>query len=628
MRGCAFVATAAAVATLAFAATAQAGSTLRIGLSTEVDYTDPALDYLGTGWQLEYATCAKLLNYRDKPDAGGGKLIAEVATDLPAVSGDGRTYTFTIRDGLKFSDGSTLTAADVAWTFQRTLSPGMQSPANLFMRDLVGEPEYVSGAASSIAGLSLVGNRISFTLQKPAGDFLARVAMPFFCIVPRTLAIDPSGALTPPSAGPYYISARTPNVSITLSRSPYYAGDRRSRFDQIQYVIGSSLDSQEASIRAGGLDYAASGLPPADYQSLHDTFGDGSAAAALGFQQFFVNTSTSISYLGLNTSRPAFSNPRLRLAVSYAVDRTALSNVNDAISAFALTPTDRFLTPGLPGYSADGSFFPTSGPDLVKAKALAAQAGVTPQTPLSVTLYTSNNGTAPARAQLLQDELAQIGLNVTINAFPRGEQIQRESTPGEPFDLTTEGWVLDYFDPQDLLEPLMGGGGIASSSDPLHANVSHFDGFDARFDAARPLTTTAKRSRAYSDIERDLLHTALPIVPLSNTNQRDFFAQRVGCQRYVPPYGMDLAALCERDPMVASFSPTSGPAGTTVTITGARLTDATGVTLCKTPATFVVNSDTQITATVPAGKCNGPWRVITDGGKAASDASFSVTRAH
>src|SRR5436309_9547990 len=128
--------TAAIVAILA-APPASAASTLRVGLPSDLDYTDPALSFLSLGWQLEYSTCAKLMNY---PDSGLRSDVPqpEIAAALPLVSSDGRTYTFTIRSGLRFSNGAPVTAADVAWTFNRTLSPLMQSPARPFVSDLVG----------------------------------------------------------------------------------------------------------------------------------------------------------------------------------------------------------------------------------------------------------------------------------------------------------------------------------------------------------------------------------------------------------------------------------------------------------------------------------------------------------
>src|SRR5947209_4527630 len=93
---------------------AKAGGTLRANLASDVDYVDPALAYYNVSWELEYASCAKLLNYPDKEAPVGSQLVPDAALALPRISADGKTYTFTVRSGWRFSDGSRLTAASFA----------------------------------------------------------------------------------------------------------------------------------------------------------------------------------------------------------------------------------------------------------------------------------------------------------------------------------------------------------------------------------------------------------------------------------------------------------------------------------------------------------------------------------
>src|SRR5256885_17247868 len=88
------------------------GGTLNVDLTTDVDFTDPALSYLSTGWELEYATCLKLMNYPDGMGPRTSQLMPEAAAGFPKVSNSGKTYDFTISTGFtKFSDGSPATAA-------------------------------------------------------------------------------------------------------------------------------------------------------------------------------------------------------------------------------------------------------------------------------------------------------------------------------------------------------------------------------------------------------------------------------------------------------------------------------------------------------------------------------------
>jgi ABC-type transport system substrate-binding protein len=500
------------------------GGTLNVVMSTDFDYTDPALDYLITGWQLEYATCLKLMNFAD--DAPSASLAApqpEAASGLPLVSADGRTYTFTIRDGFRFSPPSNeiVTAATFKHVIDRVLNPAMQSPATLFV------PDITSTTAN--------GQTLTITLAQPAPDLLARLAMPFFCAVPQSAPITQPSLSTPASAGPYFISTYTPNAQTIATRNPNYRGRRPSNFDRIVYSIGASPDTEQSEIDAGTADYMFLALTPTNIESVNALYGPGSAAAAIGRQRFFVNPGLGFQYIALNTSRPVFANETLRQAVATALDRQALVDLGPTFSGSA---TDQYLSPGTPGY-ADADIYSLHG-NIAAAAALAASQGVTPLTPQTVELYTSNGTVSLARAALIRDTLAQIGLIVNIHAFPRNVQLQLEGTRGEPFDLTTESWILDYNDPADVINALLDGDTI---KDTGNDNFSYFNDpvFNARMDAAAQLTGQA-RYDAYTTLEHDLV-VAAPMVAYGTLNTRDYFADRIGCQVF-GTYGMDLGSLC------------------------------------------------------------------------------------
>jgi peptide/nickel transport system substrate-binding protein len=103
---------------------AVAGGNLTVDLTTDVDYTDPALSYLSTGWELEYATCLKLMNYPDGLGPRTSQLVPEAAAGFPKVSNNGKTYDFTIKtDFTKFSDGSMVTPASFKAVIDRVADP-------------------------------------------------------------------------------------------------------------------------------------------------------------------------------------------------------------------------------------------------------------------------------------------------------------------------------------------------------------------------------------------------------------------------------------------------------------------------------------------------------------------------
>ena len=302
---------------------------------------DPALAYDSIiSWPLEYATCAKLLNYPDKPLPAGNHLVPEVAAALPARSADGKTYTFTIRHGFRFSPPSNqpVTAQTFRYTIERTLNPKMKSPAAKFpfMTDIVGEQAYEAGKAKHISGISVHGNKLTIRLTDDSGALPGQLASPFFCAVPSDTPIDPNGVPTVASAGPYYVSSYTPGQGVVLKRNPNYTGNRPHHLNEIDFTPNVPQKQAVAEIKAGQIDYSLDGAPPDQDRQLQARYGADSPAGRAGRQQYFIYPGWWHGYLALNTSRPLFADPRLRQAVNYAIDRQALHPPGPAPE-----PTDR-----------------------------------------------------------------------------------------------------------------------------------------------------------------------------------------------------------------------------------------------------------------------------------------------
>ncbi len=524
--------------TLAPIGGASSSATLRGVTPLDIDYMDPALAYIPQSWQLLYATCAKLLNYPDRAGPAGARLTPEVAQSLPVRSADGRTYTFTIRKGFRFSPPSNapVTAQTFKYTIERTLNPKMHSPMAHYLADVIGAPAYIAGKAQHIAGAVAHGDTLTIHLLQPEPDFLSRIALPGFCAVPVDTPIDPKGVHVIPSAGPYYVAAYTPGQGIVLERNPNYRGSRPHQFAKIEIAVRIPILQAVANVKAGTADYASITSPSsatvgALASGLAKRYGPGSKAAANGVQQYFVSPEQEIDYLLLNTHRPLFSDVRLRQAVNYAIDRRTLAQLGFPFNPLPDRATDQYLPPGMPGYR-DVHVYPVT-PYLAKARALAHEHGRT------AVLYTCNQSPCDQEAQIIKNNLAAIGLSVLVKAFPFQEVFKRVGTPGEPFDLATLAWIPDYPDPSALLNAL-----LADSShppkplrDPLYqrrlAEAEHLSG--------------PRRYLAYGRLAIDLARNAAPLVVFGNENVNDFFSTRIGCQTYAT-YGLDFAALCLRPP--------------------------------------------------------------------------------
>jgi YVTN family beta-propeller protein len=520
--------------TIAPASLVAGGATLRIEAGLDVDYMDPGLAYevVTASWQLLYATCAKLLNYPDETGPNGSRLIPEVAEALPARTANGRTYTFKIRPGFRFSPPSNqaVTAQTFKDAIERTLSPRMRSGTAWYLADVVGAGAYMAGKTNHISGVVADGDTLTIHLTKPVGDLPARIATPAFCAVPHDTPIDPKGVRVLPAAGPYYLSSYTPGHRIVLIRNPNYHGSRPRHFARIEFAVVPYRQAV-ADVKAGRADYVYLWGPgAADLRilasQLASRYGPTSSAARRGRQQYFVDPAPALDFLYLNTHRPLFADARIRQAVNYAIDRRALADVGDAAPAPDY-PTDQYLPLGMPGYSRAHAY-PLS-PDLAKARALVHGTG------RMAVLYTCDGTPCQEQAQIVKTDLAAIGIQVDVQAFPLATMFLREHRPGEPFDLGYVGWVADYPDPRAMLDTVLVQGGFPSFDDPA---------YQRRLAEAAQLSGP-RRYPNYSKLELDMARNAAPLAVYGTMAIPDFFSARIGCQTY-GVYGMDLAALCIR----------------------------------------------------------------------------------
>jgi peptide/nickel transport system substrate-binding protein len=342
---------AAAILTASVSASPQPTGTpgaFRIDTTGALVQTDPGVSYITTAWQFEYATCAKLVNYPDAPSPDQSRLRPEIATGMPTISQDGRTYTFQIRDDFEFSPPATgfVTAQSMKYTFERTLSPELVSPGEQFFHNIAGEVEYHNGQANEITGIVAQGDTLTIHLIEPQGDFLTFLAMPFTCAVP--IGLPHTEQIAPiPSAGPYYISSwDDPTQRLSISSNPNYHGSRPRRFDSFEYYFNQNADTIKQRVLSGATDWGDGGY----WEDLAPDYGPDSPAAQQGLQQWFVVPSNCDGWIPMNTERSLFSDPNMRKAVNYAIDRTVLASMT---LPYAASPTDQYLAarrPGLRGH--------------------------------------------------------------------------------------------------------------------------------------------------------------------------------------------------------------------------------------------------------------------------------------
>jgi len=506
------------------AAEAKTGGTLTIVSRSDFDYADTGLAYFSHSWNMMAATNLTLTYYPHVEGAAGGRLTG-MAAPLPRVTNGGKTYTFTVKRGFKFNTGGNVTAANFKRAFDRGRNTTMQSPASSFMDD--------------VASYRAAGQVFTVTLKKVAPDFLARMSMMFFAAVPADLPFTAEGVKAPVvSAGPYYLKEWNEGKSALAVRNPNWKNNAepfkslgfKNYVDQYRWIVGPDPATQRLMCERGEADICA--FPPAQAKELSDKYGINKANG-----QFFVKNQTTLWYLAMNTSRGIFqNNVKLRQAVANAIDRRFMVAQHGYLAG---KRTDQFLPYSMPGFK-EFDLFSLKGPNYAKARPLAQ--GNTRDG--KAVMYTFNVSQGPPIAQSVQFNLKQIGIDVEIKLFDRVVQHEKTATRGEPFDLTLEGWGMDYPDPSNFINVLLDGRRIQADN---NVNASYFNNatYNSRMDKAYALAGQA-RLTAYGLLDRDIMKDQAPVAPYISTNARILTSTKVGCYGYTSIQSTLLTQLCTR----------------------------------------------------------------------------------
>ncbi len=504
------------------------GGTMNVNASgTDVDYIDPALAYGTLSWQILDAVSMKLMYYPDKPDPAGAKLAPDAAVGFPAVSKDGKTYVFTIKSGVKSNTGETLTAANFAAAFNRDLNPKMQSPAVPFMtgdNGIVGAQAVNDGKAATASGVVAKGQKLTIRLLRPDGSFLSKMAMDFFCPIPKGTPINADGINTFASFGPYYVASRQVGRQLIMKTNPNYKGSRPHNISTFVFTMNTNLDQSLLQVKAGQADYDAGGLPATANAGLAQQYGVHKG----GPYRYFVNGGLNIDYVALNTSRAAFKSVGMRKAANYAVDRPALVRVRGFLAG---KRSQQILPPGIDGYKPINTY-PLKGANYPKAKTLASQGGGCKP----ITLYSSNTATGQNLAQVFKYNLSQIGCNVNVKLFQGFQIYIATGTKGEPYDAAIAvGWFADYADPYDFIDVLLNGDNIheANNNNLAYLNVP---ALNKQMKAANALTGD-KRGAAYAALDKNITNNYAPLAVYENRNIREFVSARTGGYLFQAAHG-------------------------------------------------------------------------------------------
>jgi peptide/nickel transport system substrate-binding protein len=420
---------------------AKQGGSITIAQTSQPDYLDPALGYTVNSWEPMWLVYSSPVAYKRAEGKEGTELIPGVAEKLPEVSEDGKTVTFTMRKGLKYSDGTPVKASDWEHSIKRVLN--LESGATGFYLIIEGTQEYIDagkpdGDISGIETNDRTGE-VTITLTNPDGTILNVLAMTFAAVLPGDTPFENLSANPPPGVGPYKITKSVPNREFVMEKNANFniPGIPKGNIDTITTQIVKSAERQTQDVISGELDYMQD-PPPADLlPQVKAEYSD----------RFKEQTPINTYYFFMNSSIPPFDKKEVRQALNYAVDSRALSRLFGG----RLQPGCNFLPPGLQGHEEiDPCPYgdPNEPGDLERARQMIQDAGVAGDT---VSVYSNNDENRPEIGQYLADTINKIGLKADLKVLDAGVYFQTMGNERTEPQVGFANWFQDFPHPANFL---------------------------------------------------------------------------------------------------------------------------------------------------------------------------------
>lgn len=436
------------------------GGAITISQSAQPDFLDPALSYLLNGWEPMWLVYTPLITYRHEEGEAGAELIPGLAAEMPKVSNGGKTYELTLREGLKYSDGTPVRAADFEHTIKRVLN--LESGGSPYFQVIDGATEYLEGgnAEADIPGIESndKSGEITIELTEPDASFTNVLATNFAGIVPSTTPFRNMTKDPAPGAGAYHFTKSVPNREFVMEQNPHFDSEKipdipAGSIETITTKIVPSLTRQTQDVIDNKLDFMQD-PPAADLKAeVIERFGpEGSEE-----QRYDEHPTLSTYFFFMNSRIEPFDDPKVREAVNIGLDKRALARVYSG----ELAPGCSFLPPNMAGYTEAIDISecpwgdPNEEPDLERAQELIKEAGAEGA---EVTVWGNNEETSSKATQAYTDQLNQMGLDAEPKIL--GGSVYFATIGNEKTGAQTgfSNWFADFPHPLTFTAPVDGTG--------------------------------------------------------------------------------------------------------------------------------------------------------------------------
>ncbi|HEX6500194.1 MAG TPA: ABC transporter substrate-binding protein [Micromonosporaceae bacterium] len=529
------------------------GGTLRLANNADIDSWDPARAYYAWAWNMQRAYYVRtLVTPQSAPGDDGLKLVPDLAQDMPQISSDGLSYTFKLKSGIKFEDGSPITSKDIKYGIERVFAQDVLSGGPTYLIDQLDQGQNYPGPYKdkdpNKLGLKSVetpdDTTIVFHLKQPFSDFLYLLAMGPAAPVPMAKDTGDKYADHPISSGPYKFEKIDPGKEVVLVRNPNWdpATDkvRKALPDKIDLRLGVDANEIDNELMDGTLDI--------------DTAQVGVQAAAqakiLQDPELKKNADEPntgfIRYIAMSTKVSPFDDIHCRRAVQYALDKTAMQTARGGADAGGDIAIN-MLPPNIAGWDPNLDPYNTKSgkPQIDKAKEELSQCKT--HGGFSTVIAVRNKGKEPKTAEALQQSLAAVGIKATIDQSDPA--LYFRSTIGSPdnvhkkgYGLMLAGWGADFPTGYGYLQVLVDGRAILPSGNNNYEELNDPQ-INSLIDEAKKQTDPKKAADLWGQINKLVMDNAslLPFVYDKALNYRNPRVTNVYVDKY---FGMwDFATL-------------------------------------------------------------------------------------
>jgi ABC-type transport system substrate-binding protein len=475
-----------------------ASGPIQVTTQQDIPHTDPAIAYDTLSYPVVHAVFTTLITYNES----ARRFVPWVATSVPKPQNDGKKYVFTLRKGIEFTNGEPVDASAFKYEIERILDPETKSPAAGFYTNIVGATAYQKNPRhGTLKGVKVLSTtKIEFDLVQPEATFLQTMAIPPASAVPRK-AVEKEGPYfdtNPVGSGPFKVETFQRGSKMVLVKNEDYFDESAAKSNEIDITIGLDPTTQIQRVEQGSADYAID-FPSSQYTQLKDN---------PQYEDYIIEQPiNSLLYIYMNMTRKPWTNPKVREAMRYAIDKDRIVQV----LAGRAYVTNQILPPKMPGY--DESIGSSSPYDPEKAKALLKEAGY--PNGFSIEFWDHNQGDEPKVDQVIQQNLSDVGIEMDLHSASFSEYLDETATGQTQTGMN--GWSQDYPDPSNFLDVLFSSGQIPANNFSYYSNPT----VDKELDQAMSMEDQSQRLALYQKIQKQILADD-PIVPLWNEKKTYF----------------------------------------------------------------------------------------------------------